>query len=149
MFMIKQHLLFWLHVFLSFKQTQVVQLEVEVPHIPFKGYRCPSYLGLYLQYFPHFCQIISSFACFKGVCPSAELRNVKFFTQTKIWVQNVTPKTRNSQLICFRDKTRKSWSIQVVVGLVCYVRHPIGYLHRIWVECKCAWVKITPLKYRI
>ena len=34
-------------------------------------------------------------------------------------------------------------------GLVCHVRRPIGYLHSIWVECKCAWVKITPLKYRI
>ena len=60
-----------------------------------------------------------------------------------------TPKTRNSRLICFRDKMRKSWSIQVVVGLVCYVRCPIGYLQRICVECKCAWVEITPLKYRI
>ena len=69
-----------------------------------------------------------------------ELQNVKFFTQIKILVQNFTPKTRKSRLICFRDKTRKSWSIQVVVGLVCYVRRPIGYLHRIWVECKCAWV---------
>ena len=78
-----------------------------------------------------------------------ELQNVNFFTQIKIWVQNFTPKTRNLRLICIRDKTRKSWSIQVVVGLVCYVRCPIGYLHRIWVECKCAWVKITPLKYRI
>ena len=73
-----------------------------------------------------------------------ELRNVKFFTQTITWVQNFTPKTRNLRLICIRDKTRKSWSIQVVVGLVCYVRRPIGYLHRILVECKCAWVKIIP-----
>ena len=72
-----------------------------------------------------------------------ELRKVKFFTQTKILVQNFTPKTRNLRLICFRDKTRKSWPIQVVVGLVCYFRRPIGYLHRIWVECKCVWVKIT------
>ena len=84
---------------------------------------------------------------------ATELRNVKFFTQTQILVQNFTPKMRNSQLICFCDKTRKSWSIQVVVGLVCYVRHPIGYLHRIWVKClhvyKCALVKTTPLKYRI
>ena len=79
----------------------------------------------------------------------AELHNVNFFTQTKFWVQNFTPKTRNSRLICFCNKTRKSWSIQVVVGLVCYVRCPNGYIHRIWVECKCAWVKITPLKYRI
>ena len=67
----------------------------------------------------------------------------QFFTQTKIWIQNFTPKTCNSQLICFCDKTRKSWSIQVVVGLVCYGHRPIGYLHRIWVECKCVWVKIT------
>ena len=78
-----------------------------------------------------------------------ELRNVKFFTQTKIWVWNFTPKTRNSRLICFRDKTRKSCSIQVIVGLVYYVRCLFEYLHRIWVECKCAWVKITLLKYRI
>ena len=78
-----------------------------------------------------------------------ELRNVNFFTQTKILVKNFTPKTRNSRLICFRNKTRKSWSIQVVVGLVCYVCYPIGYLHRIWVECKCALVEITPLKYII
>ena len=32
-----------------------------------------------------------------------ELRKVKFFTQTKILVQNFTPKTRNLRLICFRD----------------------------------------------
>ena len=70
----------------------------------------------------------------------------QFFTQIKIWVQNFTPKTRNSQLICFCDKMRKSCSIRVIVGLVCYVRRPIEYLHRIWVECKCGWVNIIPLK---
>ena len=65
-----------------------------------------------------------------------------FYTDTNL-SSKFTPKTRNSRLICFRDKTRKSWSIEVVVGLVCYFRRPIGYLHRIWVEWKCVWVKIT------
>ena len=92
----------------------------------------------------------SKFGVKWNISINAELRNVKFFTQTKILVQNFTPKMRNSRLICFCDKTRKSWSIQVVVGgLVCYVCCPIGYLHKIWIECKCALVEITPLKYRI
>ena len=79
--------------------------------------------------------------------PGPELRNVKFCTQIKIWVQNFTPKTRNSRLIFFATKrVYKCWSIQVIVGLVCYVCCPIGYLHRIWVKCKRAWVKITPMK---
>ena len=95
-----------------------------------------------------FVQFLSGPApCLSG---TTGLRNVNFFTQTKIWVQNLTQKTRTSRLICFRDKTRKSWSIQVIVGLVCYVHCPSGYLVRIWVECKCAiMVEITPLKYRI
>ena len=76
-----------------------------------------------------------------------ELQNDNLFSQIIwIWVKNFTPKTRNSRLICFCDKMRKPWSIQVVVGLVCYVRRPIEYLQQIWVRWKHAWVKNTPIK---
>ena len=67
-------------------------------------------------------------------------------TQTKFELKIVPKKMCNLWLICFHDKKRKSWSNQVLVGLVCYVQRPIGYLHRIWVKDKRAWDKITPMK---
>ena len=94
----------------------------------------------------YFWQTLAKDTWYTIVHSTAELRNVKFFTQTKIWVENFTPKTRNSQLICFRDKTCKSRSIQVVVGLVCYVRRPIGYL---WAKCAGVWGQITPTKLSV
>ena len=36
-----------------------------------------------------------------------ELHNVNVFTQTQIVGSKFTPKTRKSQLVCFRDKMRK------------------------------------------
>ena len=94
-----------------------------------------------------FCDRVMNLVCWHGW--RSRVAKCRFFYTDKIWVQNFTLKTRNLQLICFCDKTRKFWSIQVIVGLVCYVRRPIGYLHRNWVESKCTWVKIIPLKYRI
>ena len=41
------------------------------------------------------------------------------------------------------------WHLTFDIIWKCAIAIAIGYLHRIWVECKCAWVKITPLKYRI
>ena len=66
-----------------------------------------------------------------------------FYTDKNL-SSNFSPKTRNLRLIRFRDKMRKSWSIQVVARFVCYVRRPIGYLHRIWVECKCGLNHLHP-----
>ena len=46
--------------------------------------------------------------CTLVVGTQSELQNVKYFTQIQIEAQNFTPKMRESRLICFCDKIRKS-----------------------------------------
>ena len=88
-----------------------------------------------------------------------QLQNVKFFTQIKIWLQNFTPKTRKSRLICYLQRVYPRppnsihllnilhllniwvWCTSVWVEIT-----PMEYLHRIWAKCTGVWGNITPLK---
>ena len=77
-----------------------------------------------------------------------------------------TPKTRNSWLICFRDKTRKSgqskslldWFASFVVQLDIFIEFGLNvnvpglkspHWNRIWAKCTGVWGKITPTKLAV